>query len=148
MIKYKEMNLNDLHEIVDMYIECFNSEPWNDNWTNETAYKRLHAMINVEDFYGICAYKDNILCGMILGCKEQYYNGIMFNLREFCVRNSLRGLGIGQKMINELECRLKNQGVTDMILYTMRNDKTEGFYSKCGYKAFDDMVVMGKKLQK
>lgn len=146
MITYKEMNLENLDEIVDMYIESFNCEPWNDKWTKETAYKRLHAMINVEDFYGICAYKDEVMCGMILGCKEQYYNGIMFNLREFCVRNSLRGSGIGQKMIDELENRLKIQGVTEMILYTIKDDKTEGFYKKCGYKTYNSMTVMGKEL--
>lgn len=146
MITFKEMNLNDLDEMVDIFIETFNCEPWNDNWTYETAYKRLHAMINVEDFYGLCAYKDGILCGMILGCMEQYYNGIMFNLREFCVNNKLRGLGIGSKIINELENRLRHKGVTEMNLVTMINNKTEGFYNKCGYKEYNSMVMMGKKL--
>ena len=146
MITFKEMNLNDLDEMVAMYIETFNSEPWNDEWTYETAYKRLHAMINVEDFYGICAYKDNTMCGMVLGCKEQYYNGIMFNLREFCVKNSLRGLGLGQTILKEFEKRLKKLGVTEMNLLTMKNAKTEGFYEKCEYKPYDFMIMMGKEL--
>lgn len=145
-LDYKDMQLSDLDYLIDMYIESFNSEPWNDKWTKETAYKRLHAMINVEDFYGLCAYKDKEICGMIIGCREQYYDGIIFNLREFCVKNSLRGYGIGQKIMNQLEMRLKSQNVTEIVLYTTRNHMTEGFYKNCNFKTYDNMTVMGKKL--
>lgn len=41
-----------------MYIETFNSPPWNDEWTIENASKRLHQMIHCEDFYGIKAYQE------------------------------------------------------------------------------------------
>lgn len=53
------------------------------------AEKRLSQMINVEDFYGISAYKQGELCGMILGSKEQFYDGVMFNIKEFCVKNGM-----------------------------------------------------------
>lgn len=145
-LEFKDAKLNDLNNMIDMYIETFNSEPWNDKWTKETAYRRLHAMINVEDFYGLCAYKDNQICGVIIGCKEEFYDRTIFNLREFFVNNSLRGHGIGTRMIGELDKRLKAQGVKEITLYTIRNIMTEGFYKKCGFTTYDSMVVMGKNL--
>ena len=42
-------------------------------------------MINTEDSYGLCAYQGGVLCGAMLGCMEQFYNGIMFNVKEFWV---------------------------------------------------------------
>ena len=75
-------------------------------------------MINVEDFYGLCAYKDNKICAVIIGCREEFYDGVVFNLREFFVDNSLRGNGIGHNMIKELEKRLKKQNVKEIVLYT------------------------------
>ncbi|NME81616.1 GNAT family N-acetyltransferase [Clostridium sp. SM-530-WT-3G] len=147
-LEFKDVTLNDLDNMIGMYIETFNSEPWNDKWTEETAYKRLHAMINVEDFYGLCAYKNDQLCGVIIGCKEEFYDRTIFNLREFFVNNSLRGQGIGSKMMIELDKRLQIQGVKEIILYTIRNIMTEGFYEKCGFNTYDNMVVMGKNLAK
>lgn len=147
-LKYKDLTLNDLNELINIYIDAFNSEPWNDKWTKESAYKRLHAMINVEDFYGLGAYKDDKICAGIIGCKEEYYDGTIYNLREFFVDNSLRGHGIGTKIFSEIEKRLKSQNVREIVLYTKRGIMTEGFYEKCNFNIYDNMIVMGKKLLK
>lgn len=66
-MEYKEISIEQINDLAKMYINTFNSEPWNDKWTTETAEKRLSQMINVEDFYGILAYKQGELCGMIYG---------------------------------------------------------------------------------
>lgn len=145
-MKYEEVTLTDINELAIMYIETFNSPPWNDEWTIESASKRLHQMIHCEDFYGLKAYQDEILCGMILGSQEQFYNGIMFNIKEFCVKNEKRSQGIGTKILIEFENRLKNKGVTEIVLFTSRNDETEGFYQKRGLKSYNSMVMMGKEL--
>lgn len=145
-MKFEEISLLDINELSSMYVETFNSPPWNDEWSIETASKRLGQMINYEDFYGIKAYKEDILCGMILGNQEQFYNGIMFNIKEFCVKNEMRNKGIGTKILTEFEKELKNKGITEIILFTSRNDGTEGFYHKRGLKSYNSMVMMGKEL--
>jgi GNAT superfamily N-acetyltransferase len=119
---------------------------WNNKLTAETAVKRLHQAINVEDFYGLAAYQGNTLCGMILGSKEQMFDGITFDVREFCVRNSLRGHGIGTELMIEFEKRLKCQGVSEIMLYTLKDDELVGFYKKCGLITYDYIVMMGKRL--
>lgn len=146
MITYKDMKITDIKDLAPMYVETFNSEPWNDKWTLESASKRLQQMINVEDFYGMCAYDEGTLCGMILGSKEQFYDGIMFNIKEFCIRNGMRGKGVGTMIFKEFEKTLKTQGVNEIILFTSRGDFTQHFYHKQGAHDIDELVFMGKEL--
>lgn len=145
-MKFEEISLLDVNELSSMYVETFNSPPWNDEWSRETASIRLRQMINCEGFFGIKAYQDDILCGMILGNQEQFYNGIMFNIKEFCVKNKMRNNGIGTKILAEFEKELRNKGITEIVLFTSRNDGTEGFYHKRGLKSYNSMVMMGKDL--
>ena len=145
-MKYKKIELLDIPELAELYIETFNSEPWNDKWTKETAEKRLHQMINVEGFYGLCAYKDDKLCGMILGCEEQFYNGKTFNIREFCVSNKLRGNGLGTKIFNKFEEELRKKQIKEIYLVTVRGDMTEHFYHKQKVSNREQYVVMGKEI--
>lgn len=40
-MNYREIHIEDIKELVEIYIEAFNAPPWNDKWTIETASKRL-----------------------------------------------------------------------------------------------------------
>ncbi|MFT8709279.1 MAG: GNAT family N-acetyltransferase [Sporolactobacillus sp.] len=141
-----EISKQDITELADLFIATFNSPPWNDKWTTGTASKRLHQFINCEGFYGLKAYENTELCGMILGSEEQFYNGIVFTIKEFCVANDRRGKGIGTQIIAEFEKRLRGKGVSQLILATLREDRTEGFYRRRGFHSIETMVMMGKEL--
>ncbi|EPY2272020.1 GNAT family N-acetyltransferase [Clostridium sporogenes] len=145
-MNFKEMTVSDIKEVVDIYVHTFNSPPWNDKWTIETASKRLYQMINCESSYGLIAYEDELICGMILGSEEQFYDGVMFNIKEFCVRNDIRNKGFGTKIFEEFENRLKGKGITEITLVTTKDYRTEGFYKKRGLQSNNEMVVMGKEL--
>jgi len=143
---YEEIALEHLEELAGLYVETFNSEPWNDEWMVSTAKKRLQQMINTEDSYGLCAYEDGVLCGAILGCMEQFYNGKMFNVKEFWVKNGMRGQGLGTQIFSEFEKRLKEKQVEQMILFTSRGDFTEHFYHKQNMKSNPGMIFMEKRI--
>lgn len=143
---YEEISIHHLEELAELYVETFNSEPWNDEWTIETAKKRLQQMINTEDSYGLCLYQNGLICGAILGNMEQFYNGMMFNIKEFWIKNGMRGNGIGTQLIREFENRLKDRNVNEIILFTSKGDFTEHFYHKQDMKSIPDMVFMVKQL--
>lgn len=102
--------------------------------------------MNCEGTYGLIAYEDDLICGMILGCEEQFYNGTMFNIKEFCVRNDLRNKGVGTKILEEFEKCLRDKGIREIILFTSRDDGTELFYRKRGLQSYNGMVMMDKEL--
>ena len=145
-MRFEEITLFDIGELAKMYVDTFNAPPWNDEWSIVTASKRLHQFVNCEDFYGLKVYQEEVLCGMILGSQEQFYNGIMFNIKEFCVKNEMRSRGIGTRILDEFEKRLKDKGVKEIVLFTSRDDETKGFYEKRGLKLYESMVMMGKQL--
>lgn len=145
-MEYRELNLSRLDEVIPMFIETFNEEPWNDKWTEEITKKRLTQMLNCEGAYGLVAYLNNEVVGMILGNHEYYYTGMQFVIKEFCVNNKLKGKGIGTKLLNEFEEKLKSKGIKEIVLTTLRNEKTEGYYKNRGYGEIQESVIMQKKL--
>ena len=145
-LRFREMTRADLPALTALYVETFNVAPWKDEWTEETALLRLERMLGDGGAYGLCAELDGVLCGGVLGVEEIHYRGPVFTVREFWVRNSLRGHGVGAKLFAELEDRLRDRGVCILSLLTLRGAATEHFYEKQGMKTNGAMVFMEKQL--
>lgn len=133
-------------ECTDLYINVFNAAPWNDNWTVETAHRRLNDMYIAPNFEGLAYVEAGIVKAAVFGNYEQFYDGIHYNLREFFVSNELQGMGIGSKLIAELERNLKKIGITTIYLFTSKGNKTSEFYLKNNYSEWDGMAMMGKDI--
>lgn len=136
----------DLNEMVNIYIDAFNNEPWNDQWTNKTARERLNNMINDSGFYGIKIKRGNDICGFILGHEEVFYDRKIFNIKEFCTNRKYQGNGYGKKLILEMEKKIKGKGIEKIMLMTIRDIKAEGFYLRRGYQTYEELVIMGKEI--
>ena len=141
---YREIVLEDIQELAKIYAETFNSDPWYDKWTKKTAEKRLYQMANNGGFFGILSYDESGITGMIMGESEQYFDGVIFNVKEFCVKNELRGKGIGTELLAEFERRLKGMGIRETVLMTNLED--EEFYKKRGFHRSRGIIYMGKEM--
>lgn len=108
---YKKIREDIPDEMIQLFIETFNSQPWNDNWTVQTASKRLCPMARTEKFFGLGVYQDNKLYGFVMGFFEQYCDGVEFTIKEFAVKNTERGQGVGSQLFMEFEKRLKEMDV-------------------------------------
>ena len=86
------------------------------------------------------------MCGAVLGATEQFYDGLMFEVKEYWVKNEMRGKGIGSKLFTEMERCLRKRGVKNIILITAKGDATEHFYHKQGMGTDPDMVFMSKRI--
>ncbi|ATD54465.1 GNAT family N-acetyltransferase [Clostridium chauvoei] len=146
-MRYEEMKKEDIEILTELYINAFNREPWNDKWTIETVIKRLTQMVNCEGFYGMVAYEEDKPVGVILGNHEYYYNGMQFNIKEFCVDTTIQSKGLGSIVLEEFTSRLKSRGIDEITLLTTKSEKAEGFYKKRGFDSIENMVTMRKKLR-
>ena len=81
---------------------------------------------------------------MIMGESEQYFDGVVFNIKEYCVKNDLRGKGIGTELLREFERRLRGMGIREAVLMTNLED--EEFYKKRGFNRSRGIIYMGKEL--
>lgn len=130
----------------ELYIKVFNAEPWNDKWTLGTAHKRLNDIYLSPNFEGVLYAENGQVKGAIFGNYEQFYDGVHYNLREMFISNELQGKGIGSKLLNKLEKTLSGLGVTTIILFTSKGNKTSNFYLKNNFLEWDDMAMMAKNI--
>lgn len=136
------MNSNQLMEYTNLFVSVFNSEPWNDSWTEKTAMTRIENMMKTNTFIGKAIFCDNDLKGVIWGQKEQSYDGIHFHIQEFCVKTMEQNKGYGKALLNALREELSSIGVTSTYLITSRGERTEAYYKKRGFFTSDNMILM------
>ncbi|MEF9959246.1 MAG: GNAT family N-acetyltransferase [Niameybacter sp.] len=147
-MRFERLTKAHLDQVAAIYMRAFNAPPWNDQWTVETATKRLSSMMSHEASYGLVAYEKEQLVGMILGYEEQFYDGLKFEIKEFCTDPAVSGGGLGTQLLNEFEEHLKHKGIDEIVLLTCRAEDTQGYYTRRQYKEIQEMVLMGKKIQK
>jgi len=140
---YKEITQGDCIELAEIYVTAFNAEPWFEKWSEKTARKRLLDVMGNSGFFGLEALKDGKVIAMVMGEEKQYYDGIVFTVSEFCVKNNFRGKGVGKALFKEFEKRLKEKGIRALELCTIPEDA--GFYKKLGLVE-SETVMMGKEL--
>lgn len=136
------MELEQLGEYAELFTEVFNAEPWNDSWTKELSAARIKGFMTTSTFLGKAIYADGELKGIIFGQKEQYFNGMHFQIQEFCVRTDEQKKGYGSALLEALERELDEIGAVNIFLITSKGERTEGYYSKKGFQTSDFMVLM------
>jgi GNAT superfamily N-acetyltransferase len=144
MDEWVTLTIEDLSECALLYVQVFNSAPWNDQWTVEKAHKRLLDIHDSPGFVGLKFMMEGQIKGAVLGNREQWFKGMHYNLREMLVSNELQGSGFGTQLIHALEKELKGLDVGSIYLFTSKENGTERFYLKNGFSEYGFMVMMGK----
>lgn len=144
-ILYREFINSDIDELVKVYMNAFNNEPWNDEWTKKTAKERLLDLINDKNsriLVGVNYY--GTILGAIIGRKEVFYDGFHFQIIELFVDFNYKGLGIGTELLRNMEYYLKKEQIKRIYLLTLRTNDTIKFYEKNKFKEANNIVVMDK----
>ncbi|MCB8818370.1 GNAT family N-acetyltransferase [Desulfosporosinus shakirovi] len=129
-----------------LYITVFNSKPWNESWTYETARERLTDLLHTPKFLGFVFYSDNKLIGFIAGNSKKSYQGVTYYLAELCVNNEIQGRGYGSKILRLLENELQKRDIKSLYLLTANKGLAEAFYRKNEYIVNENRIVMNKDL--
>lgn len=139
--------LDDLDELASLYVECFNSPPWNDGWSHESARDRLDDIFASRHFRGYVALFEHRIVGMLMGHKERWIRQHHFNLQEMCVRPPLQRSGIGTALLRHAAEHLNAEGVERVYLLTLGGSLAETFYQKSGFYKSRGRIVMGRALR-
>ncbi len=128
-----------------LYMAVFNSAPWHDQWTVDTARRRLADTLTTPNALGLVA-SDHELIGFVIGYGEQWFDGMHFYVSEMCVAPDRQRTGIGTRLLRQLEQTLHALPVTRIYLLTMGGGPAEAFYVKNGFYASPKMVLMTRRL--
>ena len=141
----KQATRDEIKDISALYVETYNAPPWQDEWSIETASNTLSYMFDSNDNYALVAEIENEIVGAIIGKYELYYSGMQIIVKSFLVKPNMQNQGIGSKLLQELEIKLKEQNIKYIYLLTDKREK-EAFYQERNYTTTENLIIMGKSL--
>ena len=112
-----EMYLNDIENVLELYVDYYNNHE-EGCWTKETARKRIHQVLSIEDSYSlIMKTDDGNVIGFAMGYFKQYDDIVGYTLEEIIISAQNQGKGFGSCLLTELERRVKEKGGSCVELY-------------------------------
>ena len=144
-MEYRIMELNDLPQAVQLYIDYYNTFE-EGQWTQETTSKRIRQVLTREDAYCLVLENEKNMIGFAMGYFEQYDDCFAYDLVEIVISKQWQNQGVGSDFMIELERRVKAEGAMLIQLQSVNDGLHEHFYSKLGYKTPRNLVLKTKIL--
>jgi GNAT superfamily N-acetyltransferase len=144
-MKIRQITKNDIGECARLFSHVFSSEPWNEPWTEDGAFKRLSHFFESKGFVGVLLEDDHVM-GFALGNTEPFHFGDLYYLREMCIDQDIQNSGYGYKLLNILEENLREQQVNSIYLTTDRQIPASKFYQKNGFNLKESMGFYAKRI--
>ena len=129
-MEIKQINQNDIPALAVAMAAAYSEDPWNENWTQEKAERRVHAILGNFEAMGLAAFEDGKINGAVLGYVDPYAEEDFFFVSELFVIPGKKKQGIGKQLLAELENKLKEKNV--IVVQLISIDYNEIFYKKCG----------------
>lgn len=143
-IKYRQMQKEDIEKAVPLFVEYWKGE--GDEWTPERVYSRIWQVLGSPDSYCMVAEEGENMVGFAMGRFESFYDLTAYNLVEILVASKYQKVGIGTKMLSELEGRVKEMGAAMVQLTSVNDQMHEHFYGKAGYSDASNLKLKSKFL--
>ncbi|UNK15890.1 GNAT family N-acetyltransferase [Paenibacillus sp. N3/727] len=141
----KLLNYDMLDDCVDLFMDTFSKEPWNDVYESRKQVVDFfeHYMKN-NYFIGYVLKIGDELVGLSLGAKKPYLKGMEYFIDQFCVCEKFQGQGVGSKFLELIESDIKKQDINTIVLTTSKGFPSEKFYIKNGFKTSVNAILLAK----
>ena len=133
----------DIDQLAKTMSLAYSEEPWNENWSEERAVRRVRAILGNYRALGLAAVDNEQIVGGLLGYVDPYAEEDFFFVSELFVIPEQKGQGIGRRLLTELETALKERDINVVQLNSI--DCNVLFYHKCGFEK-DSISVQYKRL--
>ena len=141
---FEELKPDNILQVVPLYMDVFNSPPWNDGWSELAATERMASFAKYPEFFGLKLLLDGVAIGFALGWAERWVGSWHFHLYEMCISPKIQGKGYGRILLSELEKQTKQRGQTAIFLQTGAQAAAHKFYEACGFRDCG-LTIMGKR---
>jgi len=141
-MKYKVIDEKDFDGLANAMSMAYSEEPWNEQWSNERAVRRVKAIMSNFQSVGLAAIENDRIVGGLLGFVDPYAEEDFFYVSELFVIPEKKKNGIGRNLIQELESILREKNIS--VIQLMSIEPNETFYGKCGLSK-DDVSVLFKR---
>ena len=143
----KEFSINDFPKICEVFMQTFNSPPWNDKNTIETSRVYLQELLDNKRFVGFTLWKNDLLIGFVL-CHTRYnWRGDDITIDIMCILPNFQQKGYGKILFNAVENFSKNNSIICIGLHTGLNTPAFNFYEKLGFEQDKESIFMRKEIK-
>jgi len=135
-----------LNDCVKIFIDAYNSPPWNCQWTTEKAESYLSELFHNSNFVGFMVYENQYAAGAILGHRKTWWTNDQLMIDELFVSPTAQKKGYGHKLMQQCEEHANQNGIGLLVLMTNKYLPVFNFYEKLNLLAADQYVFMFKQL--
>lgn len=145
MVHIEKMMSEHIEECVDLFIDVFTREPWNDVYdSREQVVQFFENHIANNYFVGYMMKNADEVIAMSLGSKKPWIKGMEYYIDQFCVKADYQRHGIGGRFLELIEKNIHANGMNAIILNTEKGFPSEKFYLKNGFCSFEELVILAK----
>ena len=145
MVHIEKMMSEHIEECVDLFIDVFTREPWNDVYdSREQVVQFFENHIANNYFVGYIMKNADEVIAMSLGSKKPWIKGMEYYIDHFCVKADYQRHGIGGRFLELIEKNIHANGMNAIILNTEKGFPSEKFYLKTGFCSFEELVILAK----
>lgn len=145
MVHIEKMMSEHIEECVDLFIDVFTREPWNDVYdSREQVVQFFENHIANNYFVGYIMKNADEVIAMSLGSKKPWIKGKEYYIDQFCVKADYQRHGIGGRFLELIEKNIHANGMNAIILNTEKGFPSEKFYLKNGFCSFEELVILAK----
>src|SRR3712207_3133826 len=120
-----------LDECAYLFMTAFNAEPWNDEYTLDTAKKQLAWHLEVPGCLGLVSVKDGIVA-LDVGYRETPDVQEVFHLSVFCLGPEVQRRRGASRLMHTLDELQRKAGVSSVCLGSRKAGPAEAFDEKHG----------------
>ncbi len=142
-MEYRVVTNADINQLANAMSLAYSEEPWNENWNEGRAVRRVKAILGNYQAVGLAAVDNEQIIGGLLGYVDPYADEDFFFVSELFVIPELKNHGIGRQLLTELDKVMKERGINVVQLISI--DYNEAFYHKCGLGK-DSVSVQYKRI--
>ena len=105
--RIEAFNEDHLDDCSRLLVATFNTKPWNDSYTHDTAKAQLAWHLRVPGCLGLVSVSARI-AAFAIGYVEPTDEGDVYHLSIFCVRPDVQRTGVGTRLLRHLEGSLRD----------------------------------------
>lgn len=139
----REMNLNDISNVVDIYIEYYNKVE-HSCWDEDKVFERIEQVLTTKGSYTLIMEENGNACGFAMGYFKQYDDIVGYVLEEIVIKRELQNQGLGSKLMAKLDEYVISLGASCIELKAVNDEKHLHFYNKAGFVRSNSFVNMVK----
>jgi aminoglycoside 6'-N-acetyltransferase I len=133
---------SDIAGCVEVFRRAFREPPWEEEWPEAVARRRLGEILDTPNALGVVARDEGVVLGFVLGFTETFHPSDRFQLAEMAVAPDRQRQGLGSALIVELGNRLQTTSVDHVYLITGRRGPTREFWNALQFRESDGRIVM------